>query len=138
MKDMRTTNIRFNLADEKHMQAWKLLQERDKREYPSYSQTVVEALICLLSENKKDRLDWSALDDHFSGLISEVVERAVSEAVEHTLPSFLAGYMACVGSMNPEVITGDGLMSEKDNTGNADDTEVAVDEDIDFDFLGLT
>lgn len=138
MKDMRTTNIRFNLDDEKHMQAWQLLQERDKKEYPSYSQTVVEALIRLLSEDMKDRLDWSALDDHLSGLISKAVESAVSDAVERTLPPFLAGYMACAGGMNPAMIVDHKVLPESDSTEGTDEFEERIDEDIDYDFLGMT
>ena len=136
MSNTRTTNIRFNLDDEKHRHAWQLLQDRDKKEFPSYSSAVVKALILLFDESERNRRDWAAMDEHVTALISEAVERAVADAVERTLPPFLAGYMACAGSMNPAMIADHKLLPGEDKTEDVSESEGFIDEDIDFDFLG--
>ena len=132
MSGIKTTNIRFNLDDEKHRHAWQLLQDRDKKEFPSYGSAVVEALILFFDESESNRHDWAAMDEHVTGLISKTVERAVGNAVERTLPPFLAGYMACAGSMNPAMIADHKPLPEAD----PDESEEFIDEDIDFGFLG--
>ena len=138
MSNIRSTNIRFNLDNEQHRQAWQLLQDRDKKEYPSYSQAVVDALNHHLKEGDSGGLDWTSLDEHLSGLISKVVEHAVGDVVERMQPSFLAGYMACAGSMNPVLISNHIALPESVRDEGADGTEEMIDEDIDFDFLGQT
>ena len=43
-KRIVSTNIRFNLEKEADQSAWKYLQQRDKRQYRSYSQAVIAAV----------------------------------------------------------------------------------------------
>ena len=66
--------------------------------------------------------------------ISEAVERAAEKAIERTLPSFLAGYMACAAGFIPadhevrQIAVNTSVSAEND--------EDAAD-NIDFGFLGL-
>ena len=133
MSNTRTTNIRFDMDNEMHRKAWQLLQDRDKNRFSSYSQTVIHALIKLLSE-ETDELARKAESNISLSDISETVERAAEKAIEHTLPSFLAGYMACAAGFSPA----DHEMRLQNATASAAEVsdEDAAD-DIDFDFLGL-
>ena len=133
MSNTKKANIRFDMNNEMHRKAWQLLQDRDKNRFSSYSQTVIQALIELLSEETRE-IAVSSNDPAFLSEISETVERAAEKAIERTLPSFLAGYMACAAGFNSEGIE-IRQIAEKISSAEKKD-EVAFD-DIDFDFLGL-
>ena len=133
MSKTRTTNIRFDMDNEMHRKAWQLLQDRDKNRFSSYSQTVIQALIELLSEETCGSVRNAERSISLSD-ISETVERAVEKAIERTLPSFLAGYMACAAGFNPEGYAFRQIAA--DTTAIEENDEDAAD-DIDFDFLGL-
>lgn len=133
MSNTRKANIRFDMDNEMHRKAWQLLQDRDKNIFSSYSQTVVRALIELLSEEAADK-SVGFNDTDFLSEISETVERAAEKAIERTLPSFLAGYMTCAAGFSPldndvRQITTNTSVAEENNEDAADD--------IDFGFLGL-
>lgn len=132
MSKVQTTNIRFNLEDERHRQAWELLQGRDKKQYSSYSQAVITAIIELLKEPEAKEMPPELIfKERILPELSVAVEKAVEKTIERMLPSFLAGFMACAGSMNlvkPEPLQLDSEKSEEDEE---------TDTGIDFDFLGL-
>ena len=133
MSNTKKANIRFDMDNEMHRKAWQLLQDRDRNRFSSYSQTVIQALIELLSEETRE-LAVSSNDPEFLSEISETVERAAEKAIERTLPSFLAGYMACAAGFGPldsEVRQ----ISANTSASEANDEDAA--DDIDFDFLGL-
>ena len=46
MKQIYTTTLRLNLADEDDRRAYKHLQQMDKKQYRSYSKAIVANLIC--------------------------------------------------------------------------------------------
>ena len=133
MSNIQTANIRFDMDNEMHRKAWQLLQDRDKNRFSSYSQTVIQALIELLSEetcgsitNAENRISLSD--------ISETVERAAEKAIERTLPSFLAGYMACAAGFS----TRDHEMRQiAANTSVTEKNDEDAADNIDFGFLGL-
>ena len=132
MSNIRKANIRFDMSNEMHRKAWQLLQERDKNRFSSYSQTVILALVKLLSEETTD-IATNSKSPEFLSEITEIIERAAEKAIERTLPSFLAGYMACAAGFSPmdhEI---------RQNTTNSLVSEESEDDadDIDFDFLGL-
>ena len=133
MSNIQTANIRFDMDNEMHRKAWQLLQDRDKNRFSSYSQTVIQALIELLSEETCGSITKAESRISLSD-ISETVECAAEKAIKRTLPSFLAGYMACAAGFTPEgyafgQITADTTAIEEKDEDAADD--------IDFDFLGL-
>ena len=134
MSDTRKANIRFDMSNELHRKAWQLLQDRDKNRFSSYSQTVVRALIGLLSEETNE-MAVSTNNVEFLSEISKTVERAAEKAVERTLPSFLAGYMACAAGFSPSGF--EIRQSPAETVSNEGLDEEAAD-DIDFDFLGLS
>ena len=133
MSETRKANIRFDMDNEMHRKAWQLLQDRDKNRFSSYSQTVVHALIKLLSEETCGSLSNAESSISLSD-ISETVERAAEKAIVRTLPSFLAGYMACAAGLSPEGLAGKQIPA---NTTSAEENDIEAAADIDFDFLGL-
>ena len=132
MSKVQTTNIRFNLEDERHRHAWELLQKRDKKQYSSYSQAVIAAIIELLKEPEAGEMPPELIfKERILPELSAAVEQTVEKTIERMLPSFLAGFMACMGSMNqviPEPLQLDHRKAEE---------EEESDPGIDFDFLGL-
>ena len=134
MSNIRKANIRFDMDNEMHRKAWQLLQDRDKNRFSSYSQTVIQALIELLSEETTD-IAVSSKNPDFLSEISETVERAAEKAIERTLPSFLAGYMACAAGFNP--LANEARLIPANTSAVEENDEDAAD-DIDFDFLGLS
>lgn len=133
MSNTRKANIRFDMDNEMHRKAWQLLQDRDKNRFSSYSQTVIQALIRLLSEETTD-ISVGSTTPEFLSEISETVERAAEKAIERTLPSFLAGYMACAAGFSPLV---NEVRQIPANTSAAEENDENAADDIDFDFLGL-
>jgi|GEM_PF-625916 len=133
MSNTRKANIRFDMDNEMHRKAWQLLQDRDKNRFSSYSQTVIQALIRLLSEETTD-ISVGSTTPEFLSEISETVERAAEKAIERILPSFLAGYMACAAGFSPLV---NEVRQIPANTSAADENDENAADDIDFDFLGL-
>ena len=133
MSNTRKANIRFDMDNEMHRKAWQLLQDRDKNRFSSYSQTVIQALIRLLSEETTD-IAVGTNSPAFLSEISETVERAAEKAIERTLPSFLAGYMACAAGFSP---LGNEVRQIPANTSADEDNDEDAADDIDFDFLGI-
>jgi histone H3/H4 len=133
MSEIKKANIRFDMDNEMHRKAWQLLQDRDKNRFSSYSQTVVQALIELLSEEAsefaRNAVNTVSLSD-----ISEAVDRATEKAIERTLPSFLAGYMACAAGFIP---TYHEVRQNAANTSVAEENDEDAADNIDFGFLGL-
>lgn len=133
MSEIKKANIRFDMNNEMHRKAWQLLQDRDKNRFSSYSQTVIQALIELLSNDTGGSVRNSESSITLSD-ISETVERAAEEAIARSLPSFLAGYMACAAGFKPmdhEVRLND------TNTTVVEESDEDAADDIDFGFLGL-
>lgn len=79
MSNIQTANIRFDMDNEMHRKAWQLLQDRDKNKFSSYSQTVIQALIELLSEETCGSITKAESRISLSD-ISETVERAAEKA----------------------------------------------------------
>ena len=134
MSNIKKANIRFDMDNEMHRKAWQLLQDRNKNRFSSYSQTVIQALIRLLSEETTD-IAAGSNNPEFLSKISETVERAAEKAIERTLPSFLAGYMACAAGFNP--LANEARLIPANTSAVEENDEDAAD-DIDFDFLGLS
>ena len=81
MSNIRKANIRFDMDNEMHRKAWQLLQDRDKNRFSSYSQTVIQALIRLLSEETTD-IAAGSNNPEFLPKISETVEENDEDAVD--------------------------------------------------------
>lgn len=133
MSNIKTTNIRFDMDNEMHRKALQLLQDRDKNRFSSQSQTVIQALIEMLSEETSEAVRNNESSITLSD-ISETVERAAEKAIERMLPSFLAGYMACAAGFIPE---GYAARQTPSNTSSIEENDEDAADDIDFDFLGL-
>lgn len=75
MKDIRNTNIRFNLDDPLHKKAWVYLHTMDRKAFKSYSSAVIAALVDFF-----DRYNKKKDDPYFETRESE--ERFVDRIVE--------------------------------------------------------
>lgn len=133
MSNIQTANIRFDMDNEMHRKAWQLLQDRDKNKFSSYSQTVIQALIELLSEETCGSITKAESRISLSD-ISETVECAAEKAIKCTLPSFLAGYMACAAGFIPAEHE---VRQNAANSSVAEENDEDVADNIDFGFLGL-
>ena len=96
-ENIRSTNLRFNLEKDTQKRAWQYLQNMDKQQFKSYSNVIAVALV-----------------DYFDRYYR-------SQAMEKTLPVFLAGCM--VGMSQVPV-------------GAVSVTQQELDEEVDWDFLG--
>ena len=107
MKDIRNTNIRFNLDNPLHQKAWAYLQSMDKKKFKSYSHVIVLALVDFF-----DRYYRQQDDPYFETREKEdeFVQRVLAQigsAVEKAMPSFLAACLTglaqpCFSATLPE------------------------------------
>lgn len=122
-RNIRNTNLRFNLNKDLHRKAWDYLRTMDKQEFKSYSHAVALALVkffdhyYLTSEDSDPKP--KELEEHFV----EQIVKSVENSLLQTLPVFLAGYMVNFPQKGQE-------------TNTHFSQESAVQTDIDWDFLG--
>ena len=133
MSNIKTANIRFDMDNEMHRKAWQLLQDRDKNRFSSYSQTVIQALIELLSEETCGSITKAESRISLSD-ISETVQCAAEKAIKRTLPSFLAGYMACAAGFS---LADHEIRQNAANSSVVEENDEDTSDNIDFGFLGL-
>ena len=135
MKNIRNTNIRFNLDKALHRQAWEYLQTRDPKKFPSYSHAVITALVSYFDEYYRQEKGASSGSAHNAGPDSSTLI-AIAETVEHaimqTLPAYLAGYTAALSHAgDPGSISFPESQEKKESA-----EEDAGGEFIDWGFLG--
>ncbi len=89
MADTRSTNLRFNLDKELHRKAWNYLQIRDQEKFPSYSQTVIIALVDYFG-----RYYAAEEIETQNEQLAQTIAKAVEQTIKTSLPPFLDGYFA--------------------------------------------
>lgn len=57
MKDIRNTNVRFNLKNPQHQKAWSYLQTMDRKVFKSYSAVIATALVYFFDRYYRQRDD---------------------------------------------------------------------------------
>lgn len=135
MSNIRNINVRFNLDKEEHKKAWEYLQTRDPNIFPSYSQTVIAALVGHFDRYYSSS-DSGMLADEQMQLLTQNVSGAVERTIERTLPAYLAGYLA--GTLQTVVNTPTDAGAITAASGPIDESSEDNDslaEDIDWGFL---
>lgn len=122
-KNIRSTNLRFNLDKEIQNRAWQYLQTMDKQKFKSYSQVIAVSLVDYFERyyQKQDDpyLETREREERF---VAQIVT-AVENAMDKSLPVYLAGCMAGISQIAPQAQA-------------AVPTSEPEDADLDWDFLG--
>lgn len=122
-KNIRSTNLRFNLDKEIQNRAWQYLQTMDKQKFKSYSQVIAVSLVDYFERyyQKQDDpyLETREREERF---VAQIVT-AVENAMDKSLPVYLAGCMAGISQIAPQAQA-------------AVSTSEPEDADLDWDFLG--
>ena len=81
MKQIYTTTLRLNLADEDDRRAYEHLQRMDKKQYRSYSKAIVTAINDYFERQARlasdPYLETREKEDAFLGLIQKIIEKSV-------------------------------------------------------------
>lgn len=120
-ENIRSTNLRFNLDKDVQNRAWQYLQTMDKKKFKSYSQIIAVSLVDYFDRyyTKQDDpyLETREREERFV----EQIVIAVENAMNRTLPVYLAGCMTGIAQITPQTAV------------PASEPE---DADLDWDFLG--
>ena len=120
-ENIRSTNLRFNLDKDVQTRAWQYLQTMDKKNFKSYSQIIAISLVDYFDRYyKKQDEPYLETREREERFVEQIVT-AVENAMNRTLPVYLAGCMVGIGQITPQVAV---AASEPE------------DADLDWDFLG--
>ena len=90
MKQIYTTTLRLNLADEDDRRAYEHLQRMDKKQYRSYSKAIVSAIIDHFERQARlesdPYLETREKEDAFLKRITEAIEQGLRFAPVGMLP----------------------------------------------------
>lgn len=133
-RNIRSTNLRFNLDKELQNRAWQYLQTMDRGTFKSYNHVIALSIVeyferCYQKENDP-YFETRQREEKF---VEQIVS-AVEKAMEKTLPLFLAGWLSGIGH-NPSGNIMPPEQGTSDNISTALKQESAS-EGIDWDFLG--
>lgn len=120
-ENIRSTNLRFNLDKDVQNRAWQYLQTMDKKKFKSYSQIIAISLVDYFDRYyKKQDEPYLETREREERFVEQIVT-AVENAMNRTLPVYLAGCMVGIAQITPQVAVA------------AYEPE---DADLDWDFLG--
>ena len=120
-ENIRSTNLRFNLDKDVQNRAWQYLQTMDKKKFKSYSQIIAISLVDYFDRYyKKQDEPYLETREREERFVEQIVT-AVENAMNRTLPVYLAGCMVGIAQITPQVAVA------------ACEPE---DADLDWDFLG--
>lgn len=125
-KNIRSTNLRFNLDKELQHKAWDYLQNMDKQRFKSYSHVVALSLVDYFDRYYRTQDDpYLETREREEQFVRQIVA-AVEKSLEQTLPIFFAGCMAGLAQGMPQ------------NRTSTDELQDAAgpEADVDWDFLG--
>ena len=120
-ENIRNTNLRFNLDKDVQNRAWQYLQTMDKKKFKSYSQIIAISLVDYFDRYYKSQDDPYLETREREERFVEQIVTAVKNAMDRTLPVYLAGCMTGIAQSTPQVAV---AASEPE------------DADLDWDFLG--
>ena len=122
-ENIRSTNRRFNLDKDVQKRAWQYLQTMDKKKFKSYSQIIAISLVDYFDRYYQKQDDpYLETREHEERFVAQIVT-AVENAMDRTLPVYLAGCMAGIAQIAPQAVF------------SATESE-PEDADLDWDFLG--
>mgnify|MGYP001222745692 FL=1 len=120
-ENIRSTNLRFNLDKDVQNRAWQYLQTMDKKKFKSYSQIIAISLVDYFDRYyKKQDEPYLETREREERFVEQIVT-AVENAMNRTLPVYLAGCMVGIAQITPQVAVA---------------TSEPGDADLDWDFLG--
>lgn len=119
--NIRSTNLRFNLDKDMQNRAWQYLQTMDKKKFKSYSQIIAISLVDYFDRYYKKQDDPYLETRKREERFVEQIVSAVENAMNKTLPVYLAGCMAGIAQIAPQAAV---------SSSELEDT------DLDWDFLG--
>ena len=120
-ENIRSTNLRFNLDKDVQNRAWQYLQTMDKKKFKSYSQIIAISLVDYFDRYyKKQDEPYLETREREERFVEQIVT-AVENAMNRTLPVYMAGCMVGIAKITPQVAV---AASEPE------------DADLDWDFLG--
>ena len=120
-ENIRSTNLRFNLDKDVQNRAWQYLQTMDKKKFKSYSQIIAISLVDYFDRYyKKQDEPYLETREREERFVEQIVT-AVENAMNRTLPVYLAGCMVGIAQITSQVAV---AASEPE------------DADLDWDFLG--
>lgn len=120
-KNIRSTNLRFNLDKDVQNRAWQYLQTMDKQKFKSYSQVIAVSLVDYFDRYYQKQDDpYLEIREREERFVAQIVT-AVENAMDKSLPVYLAGCMAGISQIVPQA---------------AVPTPEPADADLDWDFLG--
>ena len=121
IENIRSTNLRFNLEKDTQKRAWQYLQTMDKQQFKSYSNVIAVALVEYFDRYYRSQDDpYFETREREERFVEQIVT-AVENAMNRTLPVYLAGCMVGIAQITPQVAV---AASEPE------------DADLDWDFLG--
>lgn len=135
-KNIRSTNLRFNLDKDLQRQAWQYLQIMDKKHFKSYSHAIALSVVEYFERYYRKEDDPYFETRQREEQFVEQIIRAVEKAMEKTLPVFLAGYLSGIGQVPAATDT-----SQQEQTDLTASLSAALDpeptsEEVDWNFLG--
>lgn len=120
-KNIRSTNLRFNLDKDMQNRAWQYLQTMDKQHFKSYSNVIAVALVDYFDRYYRSQTDpYLETREREERFVEQIVS-SVESAMEKILPIFLAGCMAGISQVPPTI---------------APIVQQEPDAELDWDFLG--
>lgn len=120
-ENIRSTNLRFNLDKDVQNRAWQYLQSMDKKKFKSYSQIIAVSLVDYFDRYYKEQDDPYLETREREERFVEQIVTAVENAMNRTLPVYLAGCMTGIAQITPQAAV---AAPEPEDT------------DLDWDFLG--
>lgn len=120
-ENIRSTNLRFNLDKDVQNRAWQYLQTMDKKKFKSYSQIIAISLVDYFDRYYKEQDDPYLETREREKRFVEQIVTAVENAMNQTLPVYLASCMTGIAQITPQAAS---VASEPE------------DADLDWDFLG--
>ena len=102
-ENIRSTNLRFNLDKDVQNRAWQYLQTMDKKKFKSYSQIIAISLVDYFDRYyKKQDEPYLETREREERFVEQIVT-AVENAMNRTLPVYLAGCMVGIAQITPQV-----------------------------------
>ncbi len=120
-ENIRSTNLRFNLDKDLQNRAWQYLQTMDKKKFKSYSQIIAISLVDYFNRYYKNQDDPYLETREREERFVEQIVTAVENAMDRTLPLYLAGCMTGISQIAPQAAVASSELE---------------DADLDWDFLG--
>ena len=98
-ENIRSTNLRFNLDKDVQNRAWQYLQTMDKKKFKSYSQIIAISLVDYFDRYyKKQDEPYLETREREERFVEQIVT-AVENAMNRTLPVYLAGCMVGIAQI---------------------------------------